>query len=106
MESGGSRSLVVGATAQSPNTQVVTLARNNTFTGGVRLNSGNMAIAANGALGSGPLTVASGTVRFSNLSVTVSNAVALAQDLFVVGASNSTYSGPISSVNPGTGLTL
>ena len=105
-ESGGPQSLVVDATAPSPGTQIITLASNNTSTGGLTLNSGNIAIEGFGSVGSGPVTINGGTVRLATgLLPSLPNEFRLNGDLVLLNTNNASMSGVISSLTPGTGLT-
>ncbi len=103
-ESGGAQRLVISATPATANVQTMTLSGTNTFTGGVLLQSGNLALNSNGALGTGAFTVQGGTLRLG--SVTVANAVALEANLLIQAASSATLSGVIASTTAGTGLDL
>ena len=103
-ESGGAQRLVIAATPATANVQTMTLSGTNTFTGGVTLQSGNLALNSNGALGTGALTVQGGTLRLG--SVSVANAIALEANLLIQAASSATLSGVISSTAAGTGLDL
>lgn len=104
-ETGGARSLVVAASPDPLNLQTVTLSGANTFTGGVRLQSGNLLLSNTAALGTGTLTVQGGTVKVGTFSY--NNNIALEQRMLVQGASsfiNSILNGVISSSVAGTGV--
>lgn len=110
-ETGGARSLVIAATPSSSNVQNITLSNQNTFTGGVRLQSGNLVLntPSFNAIGTGVLTAAGGTLKFANSSSLFNN-VSLEQRL-VIGttlpfAFATFISGTISSAVAGTGIDM
>ncbi len=75
----------------------VTLTHNNTFGGGVSLNSGTLRVGNNGALGTGTLTAGGGALSTdANGPYTVNNSINLASNMNVSGASDLTLSGAIS----------
>ncbi|MDD0843067.1 autotransporter-associated beta strand repeat-containing protein, partial [Pseudomonas sp. Gutcm_11s] len=73
----------------------LTLNRGNAYNGGTVLEDGNVIVGANGALGSGPLTVNGGALD-SSTGVTLGNAVGLNSDLQVLGSHDLTLAGVIS----------
>jgi autotransporter-associated beta strand protein len=74
-----------------------TLAGNNTFTGGVAINSGTLVVGNNNALGTGTLTSNGGTLQASTGGpFTVGNSVTNSGGLTVSGANDFTLSGAIS----------
>ncbi|HEV7403381.1 MAG TPA: hypothetical protein VGO11_10655, partial [Chthoniobacteraceae bacterium] len=104
-ETGGARSLVIAPSPGSVNVPNITLAGANTFTGGVRLQSGNLVLNSFNALGTGVLTAQGGGLKLANFFY--SNNIALEQRLLIQGAStfsNSALSGGISSSVAGTGI--
>ena len=75
----------------------VTLTHNNTFGGGVNLNSGTIAVGNNNALGSGTVTAGGGALSTDTHGpYTVANAINLTTNLTLSGASDLTLSGAIS----------
>lgn len=104
-QTGGARALVIAATPASPNISTIALSGSNSFTGGVTLQSGNLALLSNTALGTGALQVNGGTLQIGSFA-TVANAVALNSDLLITASSSGTLSGSISSTAAGTGVTL
>ena len=89
---------------------VLTLSGSSSFSGGIALDDGGLAIGANGAFGTGTLTVSSGTLLASGASRTVSNSIAIQPGgtLALGGATNFTISGTISGagsvISNGTGV--
>lgn len=81
-QTGGARGLVISAAPASPNVSTITLAGSNSFTGGVTLQSGNLALGSNAALGTGLLTVNGGTLQLTS-PFTIANTISLNADLLV-----------------------
>ena len=104
-EAGGSQSLIIAGQPVSLDSQIITLTGENSATGGIILESGNLALgsAAIGA-GNAPLLVKGGTLRFAQ-GASFTNPVALHHNLLLVGASEGKL-GPISSTIAGTGITM
>jgi autotransporter-associated beta strand protein len=101
--------LLIDAPAPAANAGVIALSGTNTFSGGVTLQAGNLAVGNNAALGTGTLRVKGGTLRFLGFPpLNIANGIALENDLEVVGTNQSlvTLTGPLSSVIAGTGLNL
>jgi fibronectin-binding autotransporter adhesin len=74
-----------------PGTLILSAA--NTFSGGLTLNEGTLAIGNAGAAGSGVLTLSGGTIRADTAAQTLSNAVTLAGDVAVGGTLDLTFAG-------------
>lgn len=84
--------LVLNNVAPAADLQVLSLNGGNAIAGGVTLQSGNLEIASNAALGTGTFTVAGGTVRSSGSvgGPILSNPVNLTADLNHLGGDNAT----------------
>jgi len=84
---------------------VLTLSGNNTFTGGVTLDSGNLEIDSglNDPLGPGPLTINGG---YLHLDITIENPIVVNADLSFLGDSSDVIrlEGPITVTNSSAGL--
>ena len=102
-ETGGVQTLGVAANPLLADVRRITLSGANTFTGGVRLDSGHLAIANGSALGARPLVVNGGTLRLSGL--TIGNNIVLNRDLVIQSPGGATQSGVIVGA-AGAGLTL
>ena len=100
-ETGGPQTLVIAANPPSSNVQRISLSGTNTFTGGVRLDSGNLALLSNTALGTGSLVVNGGTLSLG--ATTIANGIVLNQDLVILSPTGTTLSGIVSG---SAGLTL
>ncbi|MHA3772460.1 autotransporter-associated beta strand repeat-containing protein [Verrucomicrobiota bacterium sgz303538] len=106
-----SQTLTIATGATSPNVATVQLSGTQTFSGGVALQSGNLALASNEALGTGPLIVHGGTLTLAGSNMIVPNPIILHGDLTLrtrpgVGVNFHSLSGAISSAAPGAGLIL
>jgi fibronectin-binding autotransporter adhesin len=104
-ETGGARALVIAASPGSANVQNITLNNANTFTGGVRLQSGNLVLNSFNALGTGVLTAQGGSLKLGYFNT--GNNISLEQRLLIQGSSATTtpgLSGVISSAVAGTGI--
>ena len=105
-----SQPLNIDTGAVSPNVSIVQLSGAQTFSGGVVLKSGNLAVASSSALGTGALTVRGGTLSFATSGLVIGNGIVLQGELTLasLGGSGSfqNLTGVISGATPGTGLTL
>jgi autotransporter-associated beta strand protein len=106
----GAGGLTVTGLPIAPDSAVITLGAANTFTGGVTLNSGNLAVGNNNALGAtgNTLTVNGGTLQATGAVSGLAANVVLNRDLTLVGTPTSapiTF-GPSSVISGGGGLVL
>lgn len=74
---------------------VLSLSGDNTFSGGLTLGAGTLQVGANAAAGSGTLTINAGTIQGDGTARTLANAVTAGGSFTVGGASDLTFSGPI-----------
>jgi fibronectin-binding autotransporter adhesin len=82
----------------------VVLSGANSWTGGVDLRSGNLVAGSTSALGSAPLHVYGGSLRFTTGQV--ANDAVLHGNLLITGASTTTWGGVISEAVAGSGIAL
>lgn len=94
-ESGGSFKLGKGGEG------TLVLAAANTFSGGLTINAGTLALGNNSALGVGNLTIWHGTIRAEGAARTLSNSVAINSDCSFGGTNNLTLTGSV-VLNNGT----
>jgi autotransporter-associated beta strand protein len=96
--------LFTGTSLIKTGTGTLTLSGTNTFLGGVRLNAGTLALANDGALGTGVLMTVGGTVAYAN-GVTIGNAVDLRTGTtFNVAAGSATQAGVIGETGGAFGV--
>jgi len=76
-------------------TGTLTLSKNNSFSGGVTLNSGTVSFfGSNNVFGSGTLTINGGVINHANgTALTIANAVKVNSDFSFTGSSNANFSG-------------
>ena len=94
-----------GRTLTKAGPGVLLLSGANTFSGGLTLNAGALAIGNNGALGSGTLRWNTATIRADTAARTLSNSVILTGNGTVDGTVELTFSGVIGEDAPGRSLT-
>lgn len=99
----GARTLVLNTSPSVLNAQVIALTGANTFTGGIRLMSGNLALGTNNAApGTGAITIEGGSLQLTT-GIVVSNSVTLTSTMNFIGATSGTFSGVLSG---GGGVTV
>jgi autotransporter-associated beta strand protein len=88
----------LGLTINSPNQSPLLLETNNTFSGGLTLNSGELDLFNNGSAGTGRLTLNGGAINaleaLPNTPAVIANPVTIGGDLSILGSANVTFSGP------------
>ena len=105
----GSHGIIVAGSQLGYPLGVLTLSGDSTFTGGVTLNSGNLAF--NGSslgnpFGGGPLTINGGYLTFTGYTLTIDNPIVLNADFSFLGDVSQlvTIDGPITVANSSAGL--
>lgn len=94
-EVGGARQLVLNTLPSVLNAQVIALTGANTYTGGLRLMSGNLGLGNATALGTGVLTIEGGSVQMT-AATAVANNVTLNSTMRFIGGTAGTFSGVLS----------
>lgn len=87
-QSGGAWQLTKGGGGQ------LLLQASNTYTGGTLMNGGTLIVGNNGALGTGTLTMAFGTIKANTGPISLANALNLNGNFTVAGTQNLTFMGP------------
>ncbi|MDB6174594.1 MAG: hypothetical protein JWL59_3905 [Chthoniobacteraceae bacterium] len=103
----GTQSVTIAGQSASLHTQFITLQNSFAPSGGFTLQSGNLVLSSfASSLGTGPLAVKGGNLRFTLFGQTFGNTISLSDNLLILGVNNSTLSGVISSAVAGSGLIL
>jgi autotransporter-associated beta strand protein len=107
---GGPQAIRIATNAPTITNQLLTFAGLNTYTGGTRIESGNVAIFGTNALGTGAVTIAGGTLRFSSEFFPgdhiLTNSLLLESNLVIAGNESGRFQGAISSAISNTGIVV